>query len=99
MWRKRLSAAGFVVGLCVGAWLLNAPAGDMSPLTKLGAVSAMPLLIALSPVLFLLSVGGGGFTLHAVSAVLTWTLIGFAGGAFADALSFPRRRNPATKTH
>lgn len=97
MWRKRLSAAGFVVGLCFGAWLLNAPAGDATALTKLGAVSAMPLLVALSPILFLLSVGGGGFAVHAVSAVLTWTLLGLAAGSFADAWAGPRRRDSATK--
>lgn len=97
MWRKRLSAAGFVLGLCVGAWLLNAPAADAGAITKVAAASALPLLVALSPILFLLSIGGGGFGVHAVSALLTWTLLGLAAGSFADAWAGPRRRDSATK--
>lgn len=55
----------------------------------LAGYSATPLLILLSPLLFLLSAAGlypGYFVGHAVSALLTWTLLGYLSGVIADRL-------------
>lgn len=95
MWHRRLAYGGFLIGVILALSLLNSTPESQGALAKLAEITALPLLLALSPVLFLLSVGAGGFALHAVCAVLTWTAAGFAAGYAADATT--RRRAFATK--
>jgi hypothetical protein len=78
---RRLTVAGFVIGVILGACLLNVPPGHQGFFTQFASWSAMPLLIVLSPVIFLLTPVGlfaGSLLGHAVSAVLTWTAVGYA---------------------
>ncbi|MBI2386635.1 MAG: hypothetical protein HYV14_11545 [Elusimicrobia bacterium] len=87
MWCRRLSLGGFVLGVLLGACLLNATPDHQGALTQLAAYSATPLLLLLSPVLFLLSSVGlyaGHVAGLAGSAVLTWTMVGFATGFVVD---------------
>lgn len=87
MWRRRLSLGGFILGVLLGACLLNCPPDRMNFGAQLAAYSGTPLLILLSPVLFLLSSVGlyaGPVAGLAGSAVLTWTMVGFASGLVAD---------------
>lgn len=86
MWRRRLTFGGFLIGVALGGWLLNAPPGHEGFLTTLAAYSATPLLVLLSPVLFLLSAAGITVN-HAASAVVTWTLLGFLASVAAGKLS------------
>ncbi|MDD5304451.1 MAG: hypothetical protein PHS14_15245 [Elusimicrobia bacterium] len=75
--------------------MLNVHPGDQGPFTQFASYSAMPLLVLLSPVMLLLSFGGiffGNFVGHALSAVLTWTLLGFLAGAIADRRITGRKR-------
>lgn len=90
MWRRRLTFGGFLIGVALGGWLLNAPPGHEGFLTTLAAYSATPLLVLMSPVLFLLSAAGITVN-HAMSAVVTWTLLGFLASVAAGKM-FPRRK-------
>lgn len=90
MWRRKLALTGFVIGVSLGACVLNVPPGDEGAFTYLASVSATPLLLLLSPVLILLPYTGG-FLGHAVSATVSWTLLGFLAGAVAD------RKRPARR--
>lgn len=87
MWRRRLSLGGFLLGVLLGGVLLNGTPDHQGAFTRFAAYSATPLLIALSPVLFLLSSVGlyaGHLAGLAASSVLTWTMLGFATGFVAD---------------
>lgn len=95
MWHRRLAYGGFLIGVILALSLLNSTPESQGALAKLAEASSLPLLLVLSPVLFLLSIGGGGFTVHAVCAVLTWTAAGFAAGYAADGAA--HRRVFATK--
>ncbi|MBI2787673.1 MAG: hypothetical protein HYX59_03220 [Elusimicrobia bacterium] len=90
MWRRRLTFGGFLIGVALGGWLVNAPPGHEGFLTMLAAYSATPLLVLLSPVLFLLAAVGVTIN-HAASAVVTWTLLGFLASVAAGKLA-PRRK-------
>lgn len=90
MWRRRLTFGGFLIGVALGGWLLNAPPGHEGFLTLLAAYSATPLLVLLSPVLFLLAAAGVTVN-HAASAVVTWTLLGFLASVAAGRMSQRRR--------
>lgn len=87
MRRRRLTLGGFLVGVILGACLLNVPPEHQGFCTRLAGYSAMPLLIVLSPVIFLLAPIGlfaGSLVGHAVSAVLTWTAVGYAADLVAN---------------
>lgn len=75
----------------LGACLLNVAPGDEGAFTRLASVSATPLLLLLSPVLILLPYAGSMIG-HAVSALVSWTLLGYIAGAIADARGGRRKR-------
>ncbi|MCR4295818.1 MAG: hypothetical protein NUW21_09810 [Elusimicrobia bacterium] len=85
MWRRRLAFGGFLVGLVLGACIFNAE--GQGAVARLAGYSAMPLLIVLSPFVFLLSAAGlslGPVLAQAFSAVATWTAAGYLAGFAAD---------------
>jgi hypothetical protein len=87
MRRRRLTLGGFLVGVILGACLLNCPPDQQGFFTRFAGYSALPLLIVLSPVIFLLTPVGllaGSLIGHAVSAVLTWTAVGYAADLVAN---------------
>jgi hypothetical protein len=87
MRRRRFCLGGFLVGVFLGACLLNVHPDHQGFCTRLAGYSAMPLLIVLSPVIFLLTPIGlfaGSLIGHAVSAVLTWTAVGYAADLVAN---------------
>jgi hypothetical protein len=90
MWRRRLTLGGFFLGALLAACLLNCPAGHDGFFCRLATYSATPLLVLLSPILFLLAAAGVTVN-HAASAVVTWTLLGFLASVAAGKMS-PRRR-------
>lgn len=80
----------------MGACLLNAHPDKHGLCVQFAAYTATPVLVLLSPMLLMMSFGGiytGNFFAHAVSAVLTWTLIGCLAGAIADRKKRGRRRS------
>jgi hypothetical protein len=86
MWRRRLSLGGFVIGAALAACLLNCPPEHSGFFCRFGANAATPLLIVLSPIVFLLSAVGlkvGPVAALAGSSVLTWTAVGFATSLWA----------------
>lgn len=87
MWRRRLAFGGFLVGVILGACLFNAPPESQGLIARLAGYTAMPLLIVLSPFVFLLSAAGlslGPILAQAFSAVATWTAAGYLAGFAAD---------------
>ena len=87
MRRRWLTFGGFLVGVILGACLLNCPPGHEGFLARFAGYSAMPLLVVLSPLIFLLTPVGlftGSLVGHAVSAVLTWTAVGYAADLVAN---------------
>lgn len=87
MWRRRLAFGGFLVGLLLGAWLFNAGPESQDLIARLAGWSAMPLLVLLSPFVFLMSAAGlalGPVLAQALSAVATWTAAGYLAGFAAD---------------
>lgn len=91
MWRRRLVLGGFLLGALLAACLLNCPAGHEGFFCRFATYAATPLLILLSPLVFLLSAAGlqpGHVAALAGSSVVTWTLAGAAAGLLAG----PRRR-------
>lgn len=86
MRRWRFTIVGFIAGAIFGACLLNVPPDHRGLFTRLALYSAMPLLIVLSPVIFLLA-PAGSLVGHAVSALLTWG----AAGCAADLVAGKRK--------
>ncbi|MDP3544292.1 MAG: hypothetical protein Q8T11_17640 [Elusimicrobiota bacterium] len=87
MWRRRLAFGGFLVGLLLGACIFNAGPEGQGPIARLAGYTAMPLLLLLSPFVFLMSAAGltlGPILAQAVSAVATWTAAGYLAGFAAD---------------
>lgn len=87
MWRRWLTLGGFVIGAALAACLVNCPAEQATLGARLAVYSGTPLLVLLSPILFLLSSVGlyaGHVAGLAGSAVVTWTMLGFASGLVAD---------------
>lgn len=87
MWRRRLAFGGFLVGLLLGACIFNAAPEGQGLIARLAGWSAMPLLIVLSPFVFLLSAAGlalGPVLAQALSAIATWTAAGYLAGFAAD---------------
>lgn len=81
MWRRRLSLGGFVVGAALAACLLNCPPDHAGFFCSFATYAATPLLVALSPIVFLLAAVGlkvGPAAGLAGSSVLTWTAVGYA---------------------
>lgn len=71
----------------LGACIFNAAPEAQGLIARLAGWSAVPLLIVLSPFVFLLSAAGltlGPVLAHAVSAVATWTAAGYLAGWAAD---------------
>lgn len=88
MWRRRLSLGGFVIGAALAACLLNCPPDHQGFFCRFGGYAATPLLLLLSPIVFLLSAVGlkvGPAAALAGSSVLTWTAVGFATSLWAGA--------------
>lgn len=84
MRRRKLTIGGFVLGAILGACLLNVPAEHQGFFTMFADYSAMPLMILLSPLLFLTAPAGLFAFGHAFAAVLTWTAIGYAADLVAN---------------
>lgn len=86
MWRRRLSLGGFVIGAALAACLLNCPPDHQGFFCRFAANAATPLLVVLSPVVFLLNALGlklGPAAGLAGSSVLTWTAVGYATSLWA----------------
>lgn len=85
MWHRRLSLGGFVLGVLLGACLVNCPPDHQGFVCRFAVHAATPLLIVLSPVIFLLSAAGlhiGHVAGLAGSSALTWTAVGYAASFF-----------------
>jgi len=87
MRRRKLTLGGFLVGVILGVCLLNVPPEHQGFFSRFAGYSAMPLMILLSPIIFLLTPVGlfaGSLIGHAVSAVITWTAVGYAADLVAN---------------
>lgn len=86
MWRRRLTIGGFVLGAALAACLLNCPPDHQGFFCRFAAYAATPLLVVLSPIVFLLAAVGlklGPAAGLAGSSVLTWTAAGYATSLWA----------------